>query len=113
MTALFLGVMKLLSLRRVKSRGIFTKVFCSIFLLLNKASFVEMSLRGELKCLSDFVNTALANQIYPDAFPWHHTSNMFSQGYISEIILVLPPKMQGLTAYIECQIMRDASLGVI
>lgn len=72
-----------------------------------------MSLRGELKCLSDFVNTALANQIYPDAFPWHHTSNMFSQGYISEIILVLPPKIQGLRAYIECQIMRDASLGVI
>lgn len=36
-----------------------------------------MDLRGELKCLSDFANTALANQIYPDGFPWQYASNVW------------------------------------
>lgn len=46
-TAFFLGVMKLLNLRGVKSRGVFTKVFSSVFLLHVKAFFAKMALRGK------------------------------------------------------------------
>lgn len=60
-TVFFLGVMKLLNLRGVKSRGVFTKVCSSVFLLHVKAFFAKMALRGQLKCLKDFAIFTLAN----------------------------------------------------
>lgn len=60
-----------------------------------------------------FCKYCSANQIYPDEFQWHYASNKFGQGYLSEIILVLPPKIQGLTAFIERQLTGDSSLGVV
>lgn len=113
MTGFFLGVMKLLNLRGVKSRGVFTKDFSSVFLLRIKAFFVKMALRGELKCLKDFAIFALANQVHPDRFPWYYASSKFGQECLLEIILILLPKIQELTTFIKCQIMRGASLGVI
>lgn len=78
-TAFFLGVMKLLNLKGVKSRGIFTKVFRSVFLLHIKAFFAKMVLRGELKCLKDSAIFTFANQIHPYRFLWHDASNKFGQ----------------------------------
>lgn len=60
-TVFFPGVMKLLNLRGVKSRGVFTKVCSSVFLLHVKAFFAKMALREQLKCLKDFAIFALAN----------------------------------------------------